>query len=261
MANQSFSDQMGHTLSLGKSPPQRIISLVPSQTELLASLGLDQEVIGITKFCIHPPHWLKQKKIVGGTKNVNTKIIASLSPDLIIGNKEENDRDAIEELRKNYPVWISDITTLPQALSMIAALGDLMNRQKEALQIVHRIDSVFKTIKKFEGQSVLYLIWKAPWMAAAKDTFIDAMLSALGLKNALQFTSRYPSLTSDEIRHLNPQYIFLSSEPFPFKEKHVEELHKVVPASKIILVDGEMFSWYGSRLLHAASYFNTLALS
>lgn len=252
---------MGNTVSIESPPPQRIISLVPSQTELLASLGLDKEVIGITKFCIHPPHWLKQKTVIGGTKKLDVQVIASLSPDLIIGNKEENDRETIEQLQKIYPVWMSDITNIPQAFSMIAALGDITHRRQEAQKIIDAINVDFTTIKKFHGQSVLYLIWRAPWMAAAQNTFIDSLISALGLKNALTYRNRYPVLTLEEIRRLNPQYIFLSSEPFPFKEKHVKELNKVVPASKIILVDGEMFSWYGSRLMYAVNYFNTLPLS
>lgn len=260
MANRSFSDQMGYTISIS-SPPQRIISLVPSQTELLASLALDKEVVGITKFCVHPPDWLKRKDIIGGTKKIDVQLIGSLLPDLIIGNKEENDQETIELLQKNYPVWMSDITNFSDAISMIASIGDLTNRQSQADHILSVIDSKFRTINKFDGQSILYLIWKGPWMAAAGNTFIDSMLSLLGLKNVLESYNRYPVLTVEEIQKLNPQYIFLSSEPFPFREKHIEEVRKLVPSSKIILVDGEMFSWYGSRLVHAVDYFNTLELS
>jgi ABC-type Fe3+-hydroxamate transport system substrate-binding protein len=260
MANRSFSDQMGYTISVS-SPPQRIISLVPSQTELLASLALDREVVGITKFCVHPTDWLKRKAIIGGTKKVDVQRIRSLTPDLIIGNKEENDRETIELLQKSYPVWMSDITKFSDAISMIASIGDLTNRQSQADHILSVIDRKFRRVNKFDGQSILYLIWKGPWMAAGGDTFIDSMLSLLGLKNVLESSNRYPVLTVEEIQKLSPQYILLSSEPFPFTQKHAEELHKIVPSSKIILVDGEMFSWYGSRLVQAVDYFSTLELS
>ena len=106
----NFIDQTGQIVFI-KDGPQRIISLVPSQTELLADLGLDQEVIGITKFCVHPNHWLKTKTRVGGTKQLDIELIRSLKPDLIIGNKEENVREQVEELRTEFPTWISDVNS------------------------------------------------------------------------------------------------------------------------------------------------------
>jgi ABC-type Fe3+-hydroxamate transport system substrate-binding protein len=260
MASQSFSDQMGNSIAFS-DPPQRIISLVPSQTELLASLALDKEVVGITKFCIHPSKWLKSKSIVGGTKKVDVELIKALSPDLIIGNKEENDKETIETLRRIYPVWMSDITNLSDAIHMIASIGEITSRQCEAQYILTTIQDKFKDIRKFEGQSVLYLIWKNPWMGVGKNTFIDSMLTLLGLSNVLAAHDRYPVLSNEDIQALRPQFILLSSEPFPFAQKHVVELKTIAPWSEIILVDGEMFSWYGSRLIKAADYFATLELS
>lgn len=259
MAARSFSDQMGYTVSLD-SPPQRIVSLVPSQTELLADLGLDATVKGITKFCVHPTEWRSRKVIVGGTKNFHFDVIEKLNPDLILGNKEENYREGIERLRMHYPVWMSDIVTFQDTLSMIKSIGLLTGKEAEAAQYVEDISVKFQRIKRYNGQSVLYLIWQDPWMAAGGNTFIDSMLDSLGLKNILDSTARYPSLTATEIKKLKPQFIFLSSEPFPFKQKHADDLHLITPSSKILFVDGEMFSWYGSRLAKAPDYFNTLVL-
>jgi ABC-type Fe3+-hydroxamate transport system substrate-binding protein len=259
MTTLSFPDQLGYITEFSYAP-QRIISLVPSQTELLADLDLDEKVIGITKFCSHPSDWRTRKTIVGGTKNFWFDVIEGLNPDLIIGNKEENYKEGIGILREKYPVWMSDITTLQDALSMITSVGLITDRQNLAADRANEIIDKFKKIKKHEGQSVLYLIWRQPWMAAGKNTFIGAMLTTIGLNNAIESNDRYPVLTAQEIKTLAPQYIFLSSEPFPFTKRHYDELRQISAPSKSLLVDGEMFSWYGSRLLKAVDYFNTLEL-
>jgi ABC-type Fe3+-hydroxamate transport system substrate-binding protein len=255
----SFPDQIGNTIFLPRLP-QRIISLVPSQTELLADLGLDLEVVGITKFCIHPEDWHSKKTIVGGTKNFNLQTIGQLNPDLIIGNKEENYKEGIERLREKYPVWMSDIVCLADALAMIQSIGIMTNKVSESQKITDSIVNRFNRLKKQSLQSVLYLIWKQPWMGVGSGTFIHSVLNHLGLKNSLESTARYPKLTENDIRGLNPHYIFLSTEPYPFKAHHATELQRISPESKVVVVDGEMFSWYGSRLIKAADYFNTLAL-
>lgn len=252
----TFTDQLNNKVSI-PFPPRRIISLVPSQTELLASLGLQDEVVGITKFCVHPAPWLKSKTIIGGTKDFRYEIIDKLQPDLIIGNKEENYEEGIYELQKKYPVWMSDIVTWNDALNMIQGIGQITGKEAEALGIINSVKNAFESLQTFSSQSVLYFIWRKPWMVAGSDTFIHAILEKLNLRNAID-TSRYPEISNEEIRQLNPDYIFLSSEPYPFQEKHIEELKQISPSSKIILVDGEMFSWYGSRLLHAPLYFNSL---
>lgn len=237
----------------------RIVSLVPSQTELLFDLGLDSEVVGITKYCIHPPHWQQEKMIVGGTKNVELTKIKSLQPNLIIGNKEENTKDAILTLQQNYPVWMSDIQSFDDAMAMIEGVGLLVDRQEKAKSITAAIRAQLASLTTRPKKRVLYLIWRKPWMGAGTDTFIDSMLGKIGLENALQ-RPRYPELSDAQIEHLQAEVVLLSSEPYPFKEKHIAEIQKLLPESKILLVDGEMFSWYGSRLLQAAAYFNTLAL-
>jgi ABC-type Fe3+-hydroxamate transport system substrate-binding protein len=255
-----YTDQLGIAVTTYNGTPKRIISLVPSQTELLADMGLEHEVVGITKFCIYPPTWRKTKTIIGGTKNFHFDIIHNLKPDLIIGNKEENYQEGIVTLRETYPVWLSDITTLEDARQMIRGVGALTARQQAAADIVDRIDTAFATIRPRAPRRVVYLIWHKPWMAAGQDTFIDAMLTSLGLVNAVQ-QRRYPELTTDALAALQPDYIFLSSEPYPFQEKHVAEWQQRCPNTRSMLVDGEMFSWYGSRLLQAPAYFNSLMLT
>jgi ABC-type Fe3+-hydroxamate transport system substrate-binding protein len=250
---------MGNEIQLSRYP-NRIVSLVPSQTELLADLGLDSEIIGITKYCIHPSHWQNQKAIVGGTKNFEIEIIDRLNPDLIIGNREENTKEGILELRKKYPVWTSEIYTLEDALQMIRGIGDLVDKREKSQQIILEIKKAFEAVKKFPPRKVLYLIWRKPWMAAGRNTFINSMLEKIGLQNCLPEDSRYPELSNDEMTSLDPEIVLLSSEPYPFKEKHIEEIQTLLPTTKIILVDGEMFSWYGSRLLKASEYLQSLSL-
>jgi ABC-type Fe3+-hydroxamate transport system substrate-binding protein len=236
---------------------KKIISLVPSQTELLFYLGLEEEVVGITKFCIHPPQWFQQKKRVGGTKNIHIDTIHTLQPDLVLANKEENNKQQIELVQQNYPVWVSDIQTLPNALHMIETIGTLVHREEEAFRLCEKILYEKEKFAIQTKQKALYLIWREPYMAAGADTFIQDMMSYAGFENCLTQT-RYPVLSIEEIKQLKPSIILLSSEPYPFKEKHILELQHHLPTCTICLVDGELFSWYGSRLLHSFSYFATL---
>ena len=237
--------------------PQRIISLVPSQTELLYDLGLEDEVVGLTKFCVHPEKWRKSKFVVGGTKKFNFEKIHQLAPDLIIGNKEENYQEGIFELEKKYPVWMSDIADLNGALNMISSVGGLVNKEFASDNLVSSIASSLKVERPARG-TALYLIWKDPYMGAGNDTFICEMMELAGFENVLGNLKRYPELSMDEIKKLAPKHILLSSEPFPFKAVHVSELKSILPQSQVRLVDGEIFSWYGSRLLKAGKYFDEM---
>lgn len=248
---------MGNIISL-PDYPKRIVSLVPSQTELLADFGLNSEVVGITKFCVHPGRWRSEKTIVGGTKKVDIDTVRSLNPDLIIGNKEENEKTDIEQLQWEFPVWMSDIHDLGEALSMIRSLGKLTNSHSVASGFCSSIEREFESLPQL-GKSVLYLIWRDPWMAAGRNTFIDDMLSRIGLTNVLD-ESRYPMLAGEALTSMKPDLVFLSSEPYPFRGKHISEAQGLFPDASVQLVDGEMFSWYGSRLVQAPAYFKTLAL-
>jgi ABC-type Fe3+-hydroxamate transport system substrate-binding protein len=259
MSPKIFRDQCGNEIKFN-SIPQRIISLVPSQTELLFDLGLDDHVVGITKYCVHPTQWSTSKAIVGGTKKLNIDLIRSLHPDLIIANKEENTKADIEEVKKDFPVWLSDIYNLDGALDMIASVADMCGVTKRGIEIAKAITNSFSSIQKGHELRTLYMIWRKPFMAAGRQTFIHDMLDKIGLINVLPEFSRYPELKVEEIQDLKPDLVMLSSEPYPFNELHIDELKRLSPTSRVILVDGEMFSWYGSRLLKAPGYFNSLEL-
>lgn len=255
-----FVDQLGREVEI-PDKPSRIVSLVPSQTELLFDLGLTDEVVGITKFCVHPVEWFRTKTRVGGTKNVNSKKIQSLRPDFIIANKEENVREQIEELAKDFPVWVSDVNNLEDALSMIENVGAITGKAEQAQTLSTKIKNNFADQKHQTLNTKLqtaYLIWKDPYMTAGGDTFISNMLIQAGFQNVFANKSRYPIVTIDDLLIANCQLLLLSSEPYPFKQKHIDELQIHLPDTKIVLVDGEMFSWYGSRLLQAPSYFAVL---
>jgi len=247
-----FRDHLDRRVVLENSP-KRIVSLVPSQTELLFDFGLREEVVGITKFCVHPNKWFRTKQRIGGTKQLHIDKIRELEPDLIIANKEENNREDIEELAKEYPVWVSDVKTLEDARKLITDIGDLVNQQESASHLLNEFDTQFQKLKSLRtsGKKAIYLIWSNPNMVAGSDTFISAMLDASGLENAIK-EERYPEL--DSCDYETPDLILLSSEPFPFKEKHVDEFRQMFPEADVKIVDGEMFSWYGSRLLKAPDY-------
>lgn len=237
--------------------PRRIVSLVPSQTELLYDLGVKDQLVGVTKFCIHPGHLRSEKKVVGGTKGFKIEKIMELKPDLIIGNKEENDQARIEELAKEFPVWMSDITTLDDALAMIKDIGQLVGQSEFADHMAFEIRLGFEHLKPITTKNCVNLIWHDPIMAVGQSTFINDMLSRAGFKNLVK-TARYPVLTIEELKGLNPDWLLLSSEPFPFKEKHLSIYQQILPNARIKIVDGELFSWYGSRLFKAPDYLKGL---
>ena len=253
-----YTDQTGRTISI-QSPPKRIISLVPSQTELLYYLDLNKEVIGITKFCIHPNEWFRTKTRIGGTRMLNMEAIHELRPDLIIANKEENVKEQVEELAGKYPVWISDVNDPASAYDMITVLGAICGKEDRSISLINQVKKNFATlpplVKSKDSRSACYLIWRNPYMTIGGDTFIHKMLETAGFDNIYGSANRYPELSIDELRNSNCKYLLLSSEPYPFKQKHIEELQQELPQTTILLVDGEMFSWYGSRMLHAAGYF------
>ena len=240
--------------------PSRIISLVPSQTELLHHLGLNEQVIGITKFCIHPHQWFKTKTRIGGTKTLNIEKIKALQPDLILANKEENVREQVEELANHFPVWVSDVNTFEDAFNMIKTVGELTAKQLEAQTLVADIQQAFAQISniQFLISNTAYLIWKDPYMTVGGDTFINDILAKAGFQNVFATKQRYPIITVEDLQAANCEVLLLSSEPYPFKQKHIDELQSHLPNTKILLADGEIFSWYGSRLLKAPLYFQSL---
>jgi len=258
---RQFTDQLSRTITL-TDEVKRIVSVVPSQTELLFDLGLEDGVVGITRFCVRPQSWFKIKTRVGGTKQLKLDVIRELQSDLILANKEENTEEQIAQLADEFPVWVSDVHHLDDALNMIASVGEMTNTTARALQIISDIRQGFGEPPVTErNQAVAYLIWRNPMMVAGGDTFIQHMLTRFGKKNVFANLSRYPTVTADQLRVANPEFIFLSSEPFPFSEKHLNEFRSICPDAQVVLVDGQMFSWYGSRLLYVPKYFSDLKQS
>ena len=257
----AVTDQTGRTIFL-ETTPRRIISLVPSQTELLFDLGLDEHIVGITKFCIHPPEWFYTKARVGGTKKLHMDIIHQLQPDLIIANKEENVKEQVEECAKNYPVWVSDVNKLGDAYEMIEQIGLMTEKIEKAESLIGQIKKDFSQLPTNDSRlKTAYLIWNDPYMAVGGDTFIHSMLEAAGFENVFKDQRRYPETTIEELKNKKLETLLLSSEPFPFKQKHIDQLQPLLPDTKIVLVDGEMFSWYGSHLQYAPAYFKELQKS
>ena len=255
-----FKDQLNRTLSFS-SYPKRIISLVPSQTELLFHLGLDKEVVGVTKFCIYPTDWKTRKTIVGGTKNLKMDLIKELNPDLIIANKEENDEDSLRKLMPIFPVWISNIKRLEDAFQMILSVGRITNSESTSFTWTEKIKKQFKILSLLPKQPrrVAYLIWNNPLMSVNQDTFIHSLLELNQWDNCFKDKlNRYPEITEEELVDSNPEMVFLSSEPFPFKDKHIDRFKQLLPESRVVLVNGEYFSWYGSRLVDSPAYFSSL---
>lgn len=247
-----YIDQTGYKITLDR-PPLRIVSLVPSQTELLYYLGIHP--VGQTIFCFHPKEQFKNAKKIGGTKKIQMDKLKALNPDLIIGNKEENQKEQIEELRNEYAVWLSDINTLENAYDMIRSVGKLVNKETQANRLAAELEAGFDGLKDKPKSSALYLIWKDPYMVAGQNTFINSILSSSGYTNAISdINSRYPKISLKEIQELNPDSILLSSEPFPFQESHVVEMKELLPHSEVKIVDGELYSWYGPRLLKTLNY-------
>lgn len=254
-----FKDQLHRYIELTETP-QRIISLVPSQTELLVNLGLRDKLVGITKFCVHPNDLRETITVVGGTKKVNLDKISLLMPDLIICNKEENTLEMVIALEKIAPVWISDIFSVEDNLEMIRNLGEIFRVSQKALSLIEDIKSEMGNFSDFmvgkPVRKVLYVIWKNPYMVAGRNTFINQLLEYNKFENVIyEVDSRYPEVEVSEF--LKADLVLLSSEPYPFKDDDILTLKKEIP-NEVILVDGEYFSWYGSRLKEAFIYFKSL---
>ena len=259
----NFTDQLNRTISL-IALPRRIVSLVPSQTELLVDLGLEDKIVGITKFCVHPKHLSKTKTIVGGTKQVNLEKIESLKPDIILCNKEENTLEIVASCSAFCPVHVSNVYTIEDSNTLIKQYGKLFSVDAKAKNIIDEILVAYRDFKNsinmVSNKKVAYFIWRKPWMVAARNTYIDHMLAINGFVNVFHDLERYPEIELQQLEEKTPDLIFLSSEPFPFKEKHMQELQEVFSTSRLLLVDGEAFSWYGSHVKIALEYLKKLHL-
>ncbi len=257
-------DARGKQISLER-PPSRIVSLVPSQTELLSSLGLDEEVVGITRFCVHPPDWTSLKRIVGGTKVLRRNRIEDLRPDLVLANVEENTKEDVERLEKIAPVFVTDVRTLNDALDMIESVAHLVGRGTEGREIAIVIRSAFEAFERELTAAVVprpiraaYLIWRDPFMTVGSDTFIHEIMHRGGFENAFANCVRYPELSFADLVDADPDVVLLSTEPFPFGRRHLPEICEMLPNATVHVVDGQLFSWYGSRLIHTPDYLRRL---
>ena len=274
--SKTYTDQLGNQHTFHQTP-KRIVSLVPSQTELLYDLGLEDSIVGITKFCVHPFHFKSTKTIVGGTKQVKIDKIKALQPDIIIANKEENTLEIVESLQDICPVWVTDIITIEDNLQMISDFGQLFNKRIEAQKWIDKTNFALADFQHFikdkEVKKVAYFIWANPYMVAGGDTFINELLKLNKFENiydnhetrdgakqsVAKYEGRYPEIVIQKMRiQGDPDYVLLSSEPFPFKDEHAFELGRHTHHATTIFVDGEMFSWYGSRLVKAIEYFKSL---
>lgn len=250
---------MGFLINVPENP-LRIVSLVPSQTELICDLGLEERLYGVTKFCIHPEEVVSKKTKIGGTKSFHIEAIKVLNPDLIIANKEENDEELILKLKQHFPVWISDVRELETCKRMVTELGTLVNRENEAAFITEKIEAGFNALPQPERRPrTAYLIWQKPYMSVNGDTFIHDILTRCGMENIFaNRENRYPEISEEELKALDPELVLLSTEPYPFSEKHFDEMERLLPNASVVLVDGEMFSWYGSRMMFAPVYLEKL---
>ena len=257
-----LKDQIGRLKEVNTTP-RRIISLVPSQTELLFDLGLEDAIVGLTKFCIHPIQLKTTEKVVGGTKQINLDKIKALNPDIILCNKEENTKEIVEACESICTTHVSDIFTIEDSLELINQYGKIFNKELSATKISNQINANLTDFKAFVKDKVIlkaaYFIWRKPWMVAGNNTFINHLLELNKFENVYNNLERYPEIELENLSlNGDPEIVLLSSEPYPFKNEHAIEINNASPHTKTVLVDGEMFSWYGSRLIKAFNYFKTL---
>lgn len=235
----------------------KVVSLVPSITEALFDLGLtEHEVIGRTKFCIHPENKVKNVAVIGGTKNINIDKIKALQPDLILANKEENIKEQVEALINDFKVIVTNVETIEDNYYLLKMLGNTFNKEERAQQFNLKIYDVLEQAKLDSPVKAAYLIWKNPYMTVGSDTFIHKILAEIGFENIFKDQTRYPEIQMEDLA--DAEVIMLSSEPFPFKEKHIEEMKAFYPDKKIMIVDGEAFSWYGTHIAKCGDYFKGL---
>ncbi|MBX3101465.1 MAG: ABC transporter substrate-binding protein [Bacteroidetes bacterium] len=259
MNTRTVTDHMGRQLTVPVLP-RRIISLCPSQTETLFALGLGERIVGVTHFCIHPRERTTALPKVGGTKKVHAQRVADLQPDLIIAEKEEQTPETVAELSALAPVYVTEALGFADALLGIRDLADLCGVPAAGEALTQEILAAFTGFPLAPLGTAAYFIWRKPWMAAGHPTYINDILARTGLHNVFAYRtdSRYPEVTTEQLQTARPGHILLSSEPYPFADKHIAEFRQLCPEAHIRLVDGEMFSWYGVRLLKAAGYLSAL---
>ena len=259
-------DDLGFKVDL-ESPPARIVSLVPSWTETLFALGLGERVVGATKFCVEPAERVESLRKVGGTKNPDLRTIATLAPDLVIANAEENRREDVERMRsQRFPVLVTYPRTVPAAVESLLRIGRVAGCEAEADAMAREIT---RTVSEVEADVGVWAklrlrafcpIWKKPWMAFNADTYAHDVLRMMGFNNVYAASGkRYPATTLDEAIELRPDVVLLPDEPYEFSDKDVDELRTVLPpglARRVLTVSGRDLHWYG---VHMVSGLKSLA--
>jgi len=252
----------------------RIVSLVPSLTELLFELGLGPYVVGRTGFCIHPADQVRSVVKVGGTKSIDVEKVRALSPTHIVVNREENPRDPVEQIRQFVPnVVVTDPVTVQDNIGLYRQLGEVFDVMPAAERLVQRFEIAHQRLlsQNFAPLRLIYLIWRDPWMTVASDTFISQMLAQAGLQTVpdttargrLPDSARYPEITEQQMADLQPDLVLLSTEPYRFTESHCELILTIddLNATPCRLIDGEMTSWYGPRAIKGVEYLNDFRLA
>jgi len=243
-------------------PPRRIVSLVPSTTEILCALGLGEALVGITVYCVEPRDVVRGKTRIGGEKNPDLEKIRTLEPDLVIANIEENVRADIDRLRAwSIPVWVTYPRTVAEGIQLIGELGELTGSPVRAAELLRDFEPLLERVMMATARrppvAVFYPIWRGPYMTINGDTYIHDMLKVCGARNIFaDRPERYPTVTLDEVAARRPDVILLPDEPFRFRRAHLADFAKYadVPAvrdGRIRLVDGKPFSWHGPRIAEA----------
>lgn len=257
----TVTDHLGREVRLTE-PPRRVVSLVPSITRTLFDLGLADHVAGRTKFCVQPEGKVDAVPVVGGTKQFHADRIRAIGPDLILANKEENEASAVRDLMDDFTVFVTDVRDLQGNERLLRDLGALTGTREMAARITEDTRRAFATVRPLPGIPAAYLIWKDPYMAAGGDTFINAMLAAFGLNNVFAGRpGRYPEVSAGELAASGAKVVLLSSEPYPFTEKHSAEFRALCPDALVLPIDGAAFSWYGSLVAGTPAYFSQLELA
>ena len=244
----------------------RLASLCPSLTELLFDLGLGSSVVGRTKFCVHPEGAVDAVEKVGGTKDPRIDRIIELQPDLVLINEEENRKEDAEVLAEaGIRCHVSLPRDAAETADMVRSIGAAVGRVSEAGEIArdidHRAARVRREAEDRPTVSFAYLVWRDPLMTVNADTFVSSLLALPGGRNVFaDEPDRYPEINAERLGAADPDVVLLSSEPFPFRERHAEELARDsgLPVDRFLLVDGELLSWHGSRTPAGIDYAETL---
>jgi ABC-type Fe3+-hydroxamate transport system substrate-binding protein len=243
-------------------PPRRIVSLIPSTTEILCALGLGDALVGVTVYCVEPRDVVRGKTRIGGEKDPDLARIRALEPDLVVANVEENRREDIDQLRAwSIPVWVTYPRTVVAGIRLIGELGEVTGAGTRAREMLRDLEPLYARVERATADrspvAVFYPIWRGPYMTINGDTYIHDMLRVCGGRNIFaDRPERYPTVTLDDVAARRPEVILLPDEPFRFRRAHLADFaaYAEVPAvrdGRIHLVDGKPFSWHGPRIAEA----------